>query len=306
VFHADLLTPYKETEFHGRNFERPLPDLVDGEEEYEVERIMNSRRFGRGRQVQYLVHWKGYPESDDQWIPWSDLNAPELLAEFKRENPDAVVHIKTGQSEGTTPAIATSSLSPPSSLPPHLANFVYMSDNISLCRNVTTTPHADETIQHPCDVFCRQAHTQGMWRPSTPPTVLPRKRDHDFIPTRDWTDDPHPDTSSWEVGTPDYDFDLSRPPSPIIRGGTTTDHEAEVDEQPWWGNSNGYARPVWGKENSPWPGLPSYQKLWLERDGEEVPYWVDEDGKALCDEPEEVEKRHLRAVWRPKSTNDDD
>jgi len=83
VFHTDLLTPYKEMEFHGRNFERLLPDLIDGNEEYEVERIVNSRRFRRGRQVQYLVHWKGYPESDDQWIPWSDLNAPELLAEFQ-------------------------------------------------------------------------------------------------------------------------------------------------------------------------------------------------------------------------------
>src|SRR6267378_7904586 len=63
VFHVDLLTPYKEMEFHGRNFEWPLPDLVDGNEEYEVERIVNSRRSGRGRQVQYLVHWKGYPEA---------------------------------------------------------------------------------------------------------------------------------------------------------------------------------------------------------------------------------------------------
>ncbi len=42
MFHVDLLTPYKEMEFHGRNFERPLPDLVDGEEEYEVERIIDS------------------------------------------------------------------------------------------------------------------------------------------------------------------------------------------------------------------------------------------------------------------------
>ncbi len=83
VFHMDLLTPYKEMEFHGHNFERPLPDLIDGEEEYEVERIINSRRFGCGRQVQYLVHWKGYLESDDQWILWMDLNAPELLAEFQ-------------------------------------------------------------------------------------------------------------------------------------------------------------------------------------------------------------------------------
>ncbi len=123
VFHVDLLTPYKEMEFHGHNFEQPLPDLINGEEEYEVERIINSRRFGCRQQVQYLVHWKGYPESDDQWISWSDLNAPDLLAEFQRENPDAVVHIRSGQSEETTPAPAT----PPTSLPPTLHNFVYMS-----------------------------------------------------------------------------------------------------------------------------------------------------------------------------------
>jgi len=43
VFHVDLLTPYKETEFHGRNFKQPLPDLIDGEEEYEVEQIIDSR-----------------------------------------------------------------------------------------------------------------------------------------------------------------------------------------------------------------------------------------------------------------------
>ena len=124
MFHVDLLTPYKETEFHGRNFEWPLPDLVNGEEEYEVEHVLDSRRFGRGRQVQYLVHWKGYPESDDQWISWSDLNAPELLAEFKRENPDAVIHIRTGQSKEATPVFAT----PPTSLSPLLHHLVYMSD----------------------------------------------------------------------------------------------------------------------------------------------------------------------------------
>jgi hypothetical protein len=31
VFHADLITPYKETELHSPNFTRPPPDLVDGE-----------------------------------------------------------------------------------------------------------------------------------------------------------------------------------------------------------------------------------------------------------------------------------
>jgi len=124
VFHVDLLTPYKEMEFHGRNFERLLLDLINGEEEYEVEHIVDSRRFGCGHQVQYLVHWKGYLESDDQWILWSDLTAPELLADFQRENPDAVVHIRTSRSneEMPTPTI------PPTSLPPILHNFVYMSN----------------------------------------------------------------------------------------------------------------------------------------------------------------------------------
>ena len=40
IFHASLLTSYKETAEHGPNFPRPLLDLVDGDEEYEVEAII--------------------------------------------------------------------------------------------------------------------------------------------------------------------------------------------------------------------------------------------------------------------------
>jgi hypothetical protein len=46
VFHASLLSPYYETEAHGPNFSRPPPDLIDGQEEYEVERIISHRRHG--------------------------------------------------------------------------------------------------------------------------------------------------------------------------------------------------------------------------------------------------------------------
>jgi hypothetical protein len=47
VFHIDLLTPYQETIMHGPNFTRPTPELIDGEEEYSVEKILDSRQFGR-------------------------------------------------------------------------------------------------------------------------------------------------------------------------------------------------------------------------------------------------------------------
>jgi len=69
VFHASLLTPYRETASHGPNFTRPPPDLVQGNEEFEVETIINHRFFGRRKTLQYLIKWKGYPSSDNTWEP---------------------------------------------------------------------------------------------------------------------------------------------------------------------------------------------------------------------------------------------
>ena len=42
VFHIDLLTPYRKTTMHGVNYQHPLLDLVEGEEEYEVEKVVDS------------------------------------------------------------------------------------------------------------------------------------------------------------------------------------------------------------------------------------------------------------------------
>ena len=82
VFHVNLLLPYKETEAYGPAYVKPPPDLIEGEEEYEIESIRDARRKGRGRKLQYLVHWKGYPNSDDSWVDHEDLHAPELLKEY--------------------------------------------------------------------------------------------------------------------------------------------------------------------------------------------------------------------------------
>ena len=50
MFHASLLSPYHENDIHGPNFPAPPPDLIQGEEEYEIEKILRhrgtpSRRF---------------------------------------------------------------------------------------------------------------------------------------------------------------------------------------------------------------------------------------------------------------------
>jgi hypothetical protein len=41
VFHTSLLSPYHESIEYGLNYSRPPPDLLEGEEEYEVEHIIN-------------------------------------------------------------------------------------------------------------------------------------------------------------------------------------------------------------------------------------------------------------------------
>ena len=64
VFHVDLLTPYRETEFHGVNYNQPPPDLVGEEEQYKVEQVLDECIYGRWKKKQYLVKWKGYSDSD--------------------------------------------------------------------------------------------------------------------------------------------------------------------------------------------------------------------------------------------------
>ena len=82
VFHVDLLSPYKETEQYGPAFSPPPPDLIDGEEEQEIESILDVRRKGRSRSLQYLIHWKGFPSSHDEWADRRHVHADELIQQF--------------------------------------------------------------------------------------------------------------------------------------------------------------------------------------------------------------------------------
>ena len=105
MFHTDLLTPYRETLTHSANYQHPPPDLVDGMEEFEVEKVLNSRWYRRGHKLQYLIKWKGYPDLDNQWVNWDDAKeSREAIRDFKWLNPDREVHIKASHSSFEEPS----------------------------------------------------------------------------------------------------------------------------------------------------------------------------------------------------------
>ncbi|TFY65131.1 hypothetical protein EVG20_g5705, partial [Dentipellis fragilis] len=90
VFHASLLTPYRQTEAHGPTKAPPPPDLIEGEDYYEVEEVLDSKLY-RGR-IQYLVRWKGYTSSEDTWEYATSLadSAQEAIDEFHEAHPEAI------------------------------------------------------------------------------------------------------------------------------------------------------------------------------------------------------------------------
>ena len=56
---------------------------------------MDERNYGRWKKRQYLVKWKGYPDSDNQWLDAKDMeNAQELIAEFHNSNSELRSHIR--------------------------------------------------------------------------------------------------------------------------------------------------------------------------------------------------------------------
>ena len=83
----------------GQPVSRPGPVQVSEErdEEYEVDYIVASRIYRR--QLQYLVHWKGYEEHEHTWEPASNVkNAPLVVERFYKENPSAPWKLRMAQS----------------------------------------------------------------------------------------------------------------------------------------------------------------------------------------------------------------
>ena len=82
TFHASLLSPYHKTEEHGQNFLKPPPEVIEGEDEYEVEQVLGQRTHGRWKKKQYLIKWKGYSATHNSWEPAENIHAPELVKRY--------------------------------------------------------------------------------------------------------------------------------------------------------------------------------------------------------------------------------
>ncbi|KAJ2925505.1 hypothetical protein H1R20_g11592, partial [Candolleomyces eurysporus] len=104
VFHATLLSPFFETEEHGPAHPPPVPEIIDGQEEFEVDAILKHKNV-KGKTF-YLLRWKDQPISEDSWQPEEDLeHSQELLAEYwaKRKGPRK----KTKRTKRTTDGVLT-------------------------------------------------------------------------------------------------------------------------------------------------------------------------------------------------------
>ena len=61
-------------------------DLIEGEEEYEIEKILHHR--GTPSNCSFLIRWKGFSTENDSWEPERNLkHLKSTLAEYKKRHP---------------------------------------------------------------------------------------------------------------------------------------------------------------------------------------------------------------------------
>ena len=97
VFHISELRKYHEDP-ENPNFAQPPPDLIEGKEEYEVEKILDAqeryRQGTRKKALHFLVKWKGYHSKEATWEPLENLkNSQELIDDFYKEDPSKTLKL---------------------------------------------------------------------------------------------------------------------------------------------------------------------------------------------------------------------
>lgn len=90
VFHVNLLSGYKDdSDFHRRQAQPPPVVTEEGEEEWEVEKLVGWEQKKKGG-LRYQVRWKGYGLEEDTMERAEKMaEMAELMESFLTEYPDA-------------------------------------------------------------------------------------------------------------------------------------------------------------------------------------------------------------------------
>jgi len=91
VFHISMLEPATPNTFQQHSEPPPAPVIIDGELEYEISKIVDSKiDRRRACKLLYKVIWLGYEDTDNdsEWLPATELeHAKELLSDFHLRYP---------------------------------------------------------------------------------------------------------------------------------------------------------------------------------------------------------------------------
>jgi Chromo (CHRromatin Organisation MOdifier) domain len=162
VFHASLLSPYKETEEHRPNFLEPPLEVIEGAEEHKVKAILGDKTIRK--KCHYLIKWKGYADTHNSWEPDDQVHMDDLVKEYnnKKRRSRGIKLRRTWVDNAPCPSILSSSpypsiqlkTSPPSNLAnkstsPTLINLstLTIDDNPSVPHTVNPLTYTWEQIK---------------------------------------------------------------------------------------------------------------------------------------------------------------
>ncbi|KAI2662624.1 Retrotransposon-like protein 1 [Labeo rohita] len=91
VFHVSKIKPVFFARINPPVPVPPPPRLVDGETTYSVNRILDSRRRGRG--YQYLVDWEGYGPEERSWVPARDILDHSLIDDYNQQSLVGIIFV---------------------------------------------------------------------------------------------------------------------------------------------------------------------------------------------------------------------
>ena len=85
-----MLEPATPNKISDRTQPLPPPIEIDGDEEFEISEILDSKIDRRRKcKLQYLVRWLGYEGTDEEtsWIPAEEVHTSEAISNFHSAYP---------------------------------------------------------------------------------------------------------------------------------------------------------------------------------------------------------------------------